>query len=114
MTSASNNQVVLVTGASSGIGHLTARALAEAGHTVYASMRNVNDRNAGHANDLLEFGRSNGLDMRVVELDVQSETSAENTVSTILDDAGRLDTVVHNRLQFSTDVFIFSSFQEFS
>ncbi|WP_307988239.1 SDR family NAD(P)-dependent oxidoreductase, partial [uncultured Pseudomonas sp.] len=31
--------VILITGASSGFGALTARALADAGHTVYASMR---------------------------------------------------------------------------
>jgi NAD(P)-dependent dehydrogenase (short-subunit alcohol dehydrogenase family) len=31
--------VILVTGASSGFGLMTARALAEAGHIVYASMR---------------------------------------------------------------------------
>ena len=32
-------QVVVVTGASSGFGLLSAQALATAGHTVYASMR---------------------------------------------------------------------------
>ncbi|GJM82824.1 short-chain dehydrogenase/reductase [Paenibacillus sp. HMSSN-139] len=89
-------QVVLVTGASTGIGNLTARALAEAGHTVYASMRNIGGRNAGHAEELLEYGRSNGLDLRAVELDVQSEASAEAAVATILGEAGKLDAVVHN------------------
>lgn len=89
-------QVVLVTGASTGIGNLTARALAEAGHAVYASMRNIGGRNAGHAEELLEYGRSNGLDLRVVELDVQSEASAEAAVATILGEAGKLDAVVHN------------------
>ena len=32
-------QVIVITGASSGFGALAARALADAGHTVYASMR---------------------------------------------------------------------------
>ena len=31
--------IIVITGASSGFGELTARALAKAGHTVYASMR---------------------------------------------------------------------------
>jgi NAD(P)-dependent dehydrogenase (short-subunit alcohol dehydrogenase family) len=48
--------VVLVTGASSGVGNLTARALARAGHTVYASMRDPRGRNAGQADALLGLG----------------------------------------------------------
>ncbi len=34
-----SKQVIVITGASSGFGALTARALAKAGHTVYAGMR---------------------------------------------------------------------------
>jgi NAD(P)-dependent dehydrogenase (short-subunit alcohol dehydrogenase family) len=90
------SSVVLITGAATGIGNLTARALAAAGHTVYASMRNIDGRNADHANDLLDLGRREGHDLRVVELDVQSESSADAAVATILGDAGQLDTVVHN------------------
>ena len=47
--SISKKAVVLVTGASSGFGRLTAEALAKAGHTVYASMRDVAGRNAKNA-----------------------------------------------------------------
>jgi NAD(P)-dependent dehydrogenase (short-subunit alcohol dehydrogenase family) len=90
------SSVVLITGAATGIGNLTARALAAAGHTVYASMRNVRGRNAGHAEELLQLGRREGWDVRVVELDVQSDASAEAAVATVLEEAGRLDAVVHN------------------
>ena len=34
-----SKSVILVTGASSGFGLMTAKSLAQAGHTVYASMR---------------------------------------------------------------------------
>jgi NAD(P)-dependent dehydrogenase (short-subunit alcohol dehydrogenase family) len=90
------SSVVLITGAATGIGNLTARALAVAGHTVYASMRHVDGSNAEHAQDLLEFGRREGKDLRVVELDVTSEASADSAVETILAEAGQLDVVVHN------------------
>ncbi|MFF9158899.1 SDR family NAD(P)-dependent oxidoreductase [Streptomyces longwoodensis] len=90
------SSVVLITGAATGIGNLTARALAAAGHTVYASMRDVHGRNAARAEELRALGRREGHDLRVVELDVQSEASAEAAVATVLDEAGRLDTVVHN------------------
>jgi NAD(P)-dependent dehydrogenase (short-subunit alcohol dehydrogenase family) len=90
------SSVVLVTGAVTGIGNLTARALATAGHTVYASVRDIDGRNAAHADALVELGGREGLDLRVVELDVQSEASAEAAVARILDEMGQLDTVVHN------------------
>jgi hypothetical protein len=88
--------VVLITGAATGIGNLTAQALATDGHTVYASMRDPGGRNATHAADLLAAARRDGTDLRVTELDVQSQESAGQAVKTIIDQAGQLDTVVHN------------------
>lgn len=94
--SESSTSVVLITGAATGIGHLTAQALAAAGHTVYASMRNIAGRNAEHANELVDLGRRKRQDLRVVELDVTSQESADAAVATVLHEAGHLDAVVHN------------------
>jgi NAD(P)-dependent dehydrogenase (short-subunit alcohol dehydrogenase family) len=88
--------VVLITGAATGIGNLTAQALARAGHTVYASMRDLDGRNASRAEQLLAEGRDEGIDLRVVELDVTSQESAYQAVDNLVGDAGRLDVVVHN------------------
>jgi len=89
-------QIILITGASSGFGLLTARALAAAGHTVYASMRDVAGRNAANAEAVLKEAAERQVDLRVVELDVTSEASAEAAVKTIVDRDGRLDVLVHN------------------
>jgi len=88
--------VILVTGASTGIGHLTARALAAAGHTVYASMRDIAGRNAPRVRELRDWSFANGHDLRAVELDVLSQSSVDLAVQTIAGEQGGLDVVVHN------------------
>ena len=88
--------VVLVTGAATGIGALTVRSLAKAGHVVYASMRDIAGRNAARVRELRDWGFANGADVRVVELDVLSQASADAAVASIIADRGRLDAVVHN------------------
>ena len=88
--------VVLVTGASTGIGRLTALSLAAAGHTVYASMRDIAGRNAAHARELRDWAFAHGHDLRAVELDVLSQPSADAAVKTIVAEQGCLDAVVHN------------------
>ena len=88
--------IVLVTGASSGFGLMTAKALAEAGHTVYASMRETAGRNAPQVADVAAWAAENKADLRTVELDVQSDASAEAGIAQIIADAGRLDVIVHN------------------
>jgi NAD(P)-dependent dehydrogenase (short-subunit alcohol dehydrogenase family) len=88
--------VVLITGAATGIGNLTAQALAADGHTVYASMRDPSGRNAAHASELLAIGQRGGGDLHVTELDVQSQESVGQAIKTIIDQEGRVDAVVHN------------------
>ncbi|MGR9422385.1 SDR family oxidoreductase [Rhizobium leguminosarum] len=91
-----SKQVIIITGASSGFGALTARALAKAGHTVYAGMRATEGRNAPAVADAAEFARDNSVDLRSVELDVASDASVVSGIARIIADAGRLDVIIHN------------------
>ncbi|MYM71315.1 SDR family NAD(P)-dependent oxidoreductase [Duganella sp. FT134W] len=91
-----SKSIVLVTGAGTGIGHLSVKALALAGHTVYASMRDIGGRNAAKVRELRDWAFAHGADVRAVELDVLSQASADAAVQTIVAERGRLDVVVHN------------------
>lgn len=88
--------VILITGASSGFGALTARALADAGHTVYASMRETLGRNASQVAQVQQYADQHQVDLRSVELDVASSQSVEAGVAKIIADCGRLDVIIHN------------------
>jgi NAD(P)-dependent dehydrogenase (short-subunit alcohol dehydrogenase family) len=90
------SDVILITGAGSGFGNLSARTLAQAGYTVYASMRDIADSDAPRARALREHAAEQGVDLRVVELDVSFQQSANAAVRTIVAAAGRLDVIVHN------------------
>lgn len=77
-----DKRVVLVTGASSGIGQACARHLAGRGYRVFGTSR----RAADSAQD--------GVEM--LEMDVDSDASVERAVATLLQRAGRIDAVVNN------------------
>jgi NAD(P)-dependent dehydrogenase (short-subunit alcohol dehydrogenase family) len=87
--------VIVITGASSGFGALAARALARAGHTVYASMRDTTGRNAPQVEEARRSAKDNNVDLRTIELDVASQASADTAIQTIVSENKRLDVVIH-------------------
>ena len=91
-----SKQVIVITGASSGFGALTARALAKAGHTVYAGIRETRGRNAAQVEAAAAFAKENGVDLRTVELDVASDASVEAGIAAVIAEQGRIDTIIHN------------------
>jgi NAD(P)-dependent dehydrogenase (short-subunit alcohol dehydrogenase family) len=91
-----DKNVIVITGASSGFGALAARALARAGHTVYASMRETTGRNAPQVAEAQTYAADHGADLRTIELDVASEASAAAAIEQIVAAHGRLDVVIHN------------------
>lgn len=91
-----DQKIILVTGASSGFGRLSANALAQSRHIVYASMRETRSRNAVQVADVEAYARREGVDLRAIELDVSSQDSVNAGVAAIVEEHGRLDVVVHN------------------
>lgn len=88
--------VILITGAATGIGYLTAKQLASDGHTVWASMRDPEGRNQETTAEFAELARTTGADLHTVALDVTSQQSANDAVRTVVESSGRLDVVVQN------------------
>lgn len=76
-----NNGVALVTGASSGIGFVTALALVKAGYLVFGSSRKI-------------VANPKGVTMLVC--DVTDDASVQAMIAEIVKQAGRLDLVVNN------------------
>ena len=90
------SKVVIVTGASSGFGRITAEMLAEAGHIVYASMRGLNGKNADKAQQMQQQAKERGWQLYPIELDVTSEESAKSAAAKIVKEQNRVDVVVNN------------------
>jgi NAD(P)-dependent dehydrogenase (short-subunit alcohol dehydrogenase family) len=91
-----SSKVVVITGASSGFGRMTAEFLARQGHQVFATMRQLARRNAAAAEALRELARREGLKLQAAELDVTDDTSVEDGVRLVLAEAGRIDVLVNN------------------
>jgi len=78
-------ETVLITGCSSGIGEATARTFIEAGWTVYATARDVDD-----LTDLADAG------CETAELDVTDVDQISAVVDRIVEETGRIDCLVNN------------------
>ncbi|CAM5358618.1 hypothetical protein SCANM63S_06556 [Streptomyces canarius] len=90
------SNIVVITGASSGFGALTARALADAGNTVYAGMRETDGRNAPQVQAAADYAKEHGVDLRSIELDVNSDDSVDSAVKQVIGEHGRIDVLIHN------------------
>ena len=78
-------KVILLTGASSGIGYDTAVALAQQGHKVYAAARRV---------ERMEPLRQYGI--TPLRMDVTDEQSMQQGVQSVLSCEGRIDVLINN------------------
>lgn len=83
--------VALITGASSGIGKLSALELARRGHRVFASMRHL--KSAGY---ILAEAQKDNLKIEILQLDVTDHDSVTAGVENVLHREGRLDVLVNN------------------
>ncbi len=79
------SKIILITGASAGLGREAAILLAKQGHTVYAGARRV-DRMA----DLADHG------ITAVEMDVTKSDDNEQAVNQVIEAEGRIDVLINN------------------
>ena len=91
-----SRKVVVVTGASSGFGKLTVLELARRGHTVVATMRDVNGRNALIRSELIDAANAEGYELQVFEMDVVDEVSVNSTIDQVVKQHGKIDVLVNN------------------
>jgi len=86
-----NKKVALITGANKGIGYEVARQLAQQGANVF-----VGSRDPKRGESAVEKLCDEGLDARMVQLDVTNPTSIESAASKVEAEFGRLDILVNN------------------
>lgn len=77
--------VILITGASSGIGYQTAQSLASEGHTVYGAARRLDK-----LDELKKYG------VKPLKLDITDDESIQKAVTTIINNEHRIDVLINN------------------
>ena len=84
-------KVALVTGSSSGIGYETALLLARNGFDTFATMRNMNK-----SKEITEVSKRENLPLRVMQLDVNDDSSVADAIKNILNEKKSIEVVVNN------------------
>jgi len=99
------SKVVLITGATSGMGELSAKLLADSGYIVYAGSRDVNATGNGTGS------------LKNIYIDVTKTQSIKDAVATIIKNEGKIDVLINNAgygllatLEDGTDEEIFNQF----
>jgi short-subunit dehydrogenase len=87
----SNQKVAVVTGSSSGIGYETSLLLARNQFATYASMRNLKK-----SDELLKIAAKERIPLKVIQLDVNDDSSVNDAIDTIVKENGRIDVLVNN------------------
>jgi NAD(P)-dependent dehydrogenase (short-subunit alcohol dehydrogenase family) len=83
--------IALITGTSTGIGLATAVALAKAGYTTVATMRDT-----ARAGALQERAAAEGVTVELERLDVTDQGSIDAAISAVIDRHERIDVLVNN------------------
>jgi NAD(P)-dependent dehydrogenase (short-subunit alcohol dehydrogenase family) len=83
--------IAVVTGTSTGIGFATAVTLGRAGHTVIATMRNLDS-----GGELQKIASGEKLPIALTTLDVDDDVSVRDAFNKVLAEYGRIDILVNN------------------
>ena len=84
-------KTALITGTSKGIGLETTLVFARAGYKVFATMRNPE-----MASDFKQIISNESLDIAISKMDVDSDTSVNQCINSIIEKNGQIDVLVNN------------------
>ena len=89
-------RTIVITGCSTGFGYEAALRFARRGDRVYATMRGVDAKNQEAAGTLRAAASDEGIDLRVLEMDVTSDASVSAAAKTVIADSGAPDALINN------------------
>jgi NAD(P)-dependent dehydrogenase (short-subunit alcohol dehydrogenase family) len=92
-------KVIFITGTNSGFGWLHVHTLSKAGHIIYATVRDVDGRNAKKAEELRRLPN-----VTVLEMDLTDSGSINTAIEKVIVAEGRIDVLVNNAGNFTSGI----------